>query len=77
MPQCTSLFGVSKIGHEKPVFLFLVVPDDQDVDGADLSALSKQNIGQKGFLSWRQLYLSQGQPFVLMSDQEPVAVRQT
>ena len=45
------LFGIGKIGHEKPVFLLFPIPDDQDVQGTDLSGLGKDQISQKGLLA--------------------------
>ena len=45
------LCGIGKIGHEKPVFIFLLIPDDQYVQETDLSALRKDEISQKGFLA--------------------------
>ena len=45
------LFGIGKIGHEKPVFLCFLIPDDQDVEGTDLFALGKDKISQKGFFA--------------------------
>ena len=46
------LFEAAEVGDKKPMVHFFLVPDDQNIEWADLFSLSKYDIRQEGFFTF-------------------------